>query len=131
MCELLWDSPDDPIATLLLAHGAGAAMDSAGMNDLAGVLEARGIRVARFEFDYMAARRQGIRRPPPRADTLTSEYLAAVERVRAEIGDSAALFIGGRSMGFTYAQHLAAAADAARAFVERVSIRAPRYGATE
>ena len=99
MCELLWVSPDDPIATLLLAHGAGAAMDSAGMNDLAGVLEARGIRVARFEFDYMAARRQGIRRPPPRADTLTSEYLAAVERVRAEIGDSAALFIGGRSMG--------------------------------
>ena len=113
MSELLWDSPDDPIATLLLAHGAGAAMDSAGMNDLARVLEARSIRVVRFEFDYMAARRQGIRRPPPRADTLTGEYLAAVERVRTEIG-GAPLFIGGRSMGGRVATMVADELDDAR-----------------
>ncbi|CAN5440859.1 alpha/beta fold hydrolase [soil metagenome] len=82
------------MATLLLAHGAGAAMDSAAMNDLARVLEERGIHVARFEFGYMAARRDGVRRPPPKAETLVGEYLAAVDA----IGDDD-LVIGGKSMG--------------------------------
>jgi len=51
-------------STFLMAHGAGAAMDSAGMNALVGPLVSRGIRVVRFEFGYMAARRDGVRRPP-------------------------------------------------------------------
>jgi hypothetical protein len=68
-------------------------MDSVGMNDLADALASRGIRTARFEFAYMAARRDGVRRPPPRAETLAGEYLAAVEQV------GGAPFIGGRSMG--------------------------------
>lgn len=93
---LLWTEASRELrATLLLAHGAGAAMDSGGMNDLAGVLSARGIRVARFEFGYMAGRRSGVRKPPPRAETLADEYLATVEQV----GDATPLFIGGRSMG--------------------------------
>lgn len=82
------------MTTLLLAHGAGAAMDSPGMNDLARVIEERGIRVARFEFGYMAARREGVRRPPPKAETLVGEYLAAVDAVSDDD-----LFIGGKSMG--------------------------------
>jgi uncharacterized protein len=96
--ELLWAGPaadekNGSPETLVLGHGAGAAMDSAGMNDLADVLASRGIRTARFEFGYMAARRQGVRRPPPRAETLAGEYLAAVEQVGGRP------FIGGRSMG--------------------------------
>ena len=46
----------------------------------------------------MAGRRVGVRKPPPKAETLAGEYIAAVAAVRAEIGD-APLFIGGRSMG--------------------------------
>lgn len=91
--DILWAGPESGIGTLVLGHGAGAAMDSAGMNDLADALGSRGIRTARFEFAYMAARRDGVRRPPPRADTLTGEYLAAVEAVGGRP------FIGGRSMG--------------------------------
>jgi len=91
--DILWTGPDDAAATLVLAHGAGAAMDSKGMNDLADALAGRGIRTARFEFGYMAARRQGSRPFPPRAETLAWEYLAAV----AQVGGTP--YIGGRSMG--------------------------------
>ena len=88
--ELLIDG-DGP--TLVLAHGAGAAMDSRGMTDVASRIASRGIRVVRFEFGYMAARRDGVRRPPPRADTLLDEY----RTVLAEVGGR--VVIGGRSMG--------------------------------
>lgn len=95
MVELLWDSPHPYTATLVLGHGAGAAMDSAGMNDAARVIASRGIRVARFEFAYMAGRREGVRKPPPRADTLLGEYRDVV----AQVVDDGPVFIGGRSMG--------------------------------
>lgn len=87
--------------TLVLAHGAGAAMDSRGMTDVTSRLVARGIRVARFEFGYMAARRDGVRRPPPRAETLVDEYRA----VLAEVGGR--VVIGGRSMGGRVASMIA------------------------
>lgn len=95
MVELLWDSPDRHTATLVLGHGAGAAMDSAGMTAAARVIAGRGIRVVRFEFDYMAGRREGVRKPPPRADTLVGKYRDVVAQVAAD----GPVFIGGRSMG--------------------------------
>lgn len=85
-------------STFLMAHGAGAAMDSAGMNALVGPLVSRGIRVVRFEFSYLAARRNGVRKPPPRADTLVPEFRDAVAAVR-EVGPIGSLLIGGKSMG--------------------------------
>lgn len=91
----LVDGPDTAPCTLLLAHGAGAAMDSPGMNRMTDSLAAAGLRVVRFEFAYMAARRSGARRPPPRADTLCPEYEAAVTALEA----SGPLVIGGKSMG--------------------------------
>lgn len=98
--ELLFDGPGDgPV--YVLAHGAGAAMDSRGMTDLAERLAARGIRVVRFEFAYMAARRSGQRKPPPRADTLLGEYRA----VLAELGGRPV--VGGRSMGGRVASMIA------------------------
>jgi predicted alpha/beta-hydrolase family hydrolase len=80
---------------LLLAHGAGAPMDSAAMTAIAQALGAAGLRVARFEFGYMAARRSGTRRTPPRADKLIPEYRMAVEALAAP----RAPVIGGKSMG--------------------------------
>ncbi|MDB5545251.1 MAG: hydrolase protein [Hyphomicrobiales bacterium] len=95
MSKFLFDGPNDANATVLLAHGAGAPMDSAGMTRLAATLAAAGFRVARFEFAYMAARRSGSRRAPPKAETLIPEYRAAV----AALGARGKLVIGGKSMG--------------------------------
>ena len=93
--DFLYDGPVDAPATILLGHGAGGAMDSAAMTAAARALAAAGLRVARFEFGYMAARREGKRRPPPRAETLIPEYRAAV----AALGAPGPLVVGGKSMG--------------------------------
>lgn len=90
--ELIATGPGDGPG-LLLAHGAGAAMDSRWMDDMAARLAARGIRVLRFEFAYMAARREGRRPPVPRADRVLDEYRAAWE----EAGRPP--LIGGKSYG--------------------------------
>lgn len=96
--QLLIDGDPQAGSTYLMAHGAGAAMDSAGMNALVAPIVNRGIRVVRFEFGYMAARREGVRRPPPRAESLAGEYRDAVAAVR-DAGPLGSLLIGGKSMG--------------------------------
>ena len=92
----LHTGPDDAAATLLLAHGSGAPMDSTAMNAATNALAAEGLRVVRFEFSYMAARRtEGSRRPPPKAERLNPEFRAAV----ADLAVKGPLVIGGKSMG--------------------------------
>ncbi|MCQ1796927.1 alpha/beta hydrolase, partial [Neorhizobium galegae] len=62
--RFLIEGPQDARVTILLAHGAGAPMDSASMTAATDALSAKGFRVARFEFGYMAARRtSGDRKP--------------------------------------------------------------------
>ena len=57
--SLKWNRPAGSLsATLILAHGAGAPMDSPFMERIAELLAAQGIAVARFEFPYMAQRRE-------------------------------------------------------------------------
>ena len=55
--DLLFDGPTVSARRIALAHGAGAPMDDPFMTAIARALAAHGIRVARFEFPYMAARR--------------------------------------------------------------------------
>ncbi|MBP2561123.1 putative alpha/beta-hydrolase family hydrolase [Neorhizobium galegae] len=94
--RFLIEGPGDARVTILLAHGAGAPMDSASMTAASKALSDKGFRVARFEFGYMAARRtSGDRKPPPRAETLNPEYKAAI----TELGAKGPLIIGGKSMG--------------------------------
>ncbi|NSY39086.1 alpha/beta hydrolase [Leisingera sp. ANG59] len=91
-------------ATVLLAHGAGAAMDTPFMEAIASGLAGRGLRVARFEFGYMAERRNGgAKRPPPKAEKLQVEFLAAVSRLACE----GPLIIGGKSLGGRVASMIA------------------------
>ena len=82
--------------TVLLAHGAGAPMDSAAMSAASAALAAQGFEVVRFEFAYMAARREGPRKPPPKAEKLIDEYRAAVAALDKP---KLPLLIGGKSMG--------------------------------
>ena len=94
--DFILDGPEDARFTILLAHGAGAPMDSTSMNATARALAAVGLRVARFEFGYMAARRSGTRKPPPKAETVMPEYVAAIDDLGPTSGP---LLIGGKSMG--------------------------------
>lgn len=89
-------------ATLLLAHGAGAPMDSDFMELLSTALSRQGIRVLRFEFPYMAARRQGQGKRPPNPMPVLLESFR--EHYAALTGP---LFIGGKSMGGRVASMLA------------------------
>ena len=93
--DFLSDGPAEAQATLILAHGAGAAMDSEFMNFVAGAIAAEGVRVLRFEFPYMVQRRlTGKSRPPDREPLLFETWRAAVRECGAPRP-----VIGGKSMG--------------------------------
>ena len=93
--DLLIDGPRDGRLTLVLAHGAGAPMDSGFMAAFGKGLAARGLRVARFEFPYMAARRRdGRRRPPDRQPRLLETWRQVIAALAP-----APLAIGGKSLG--------------------------------
>ena len=88
-------SRDAPI-TLVLAHGAGAPMDSPFMNTVANAIAGDDVRVVRFEFPYMAARRNsGKRGAPDREPKLLDSWRDVI----AKLGDASRLVIGGKSMG--------------------------------
>jgi predicted alpha/beta-hydrolase family hydrolase len=108
MTDFIFDGPDKASITILLAHGAGAPMDSASMTATATALAEAGFRVARFEFAYMAARRSGQRKPPPRAESVQPEYVAAIDALNAK----GKLIIGGKSMGGRVASMIADAEHA-------------------
>jgi predicted alpha/beta-hydrolase family hydrolase len=102
--DFLIDGPAKAKHSILLAHGAGAAMDSPAMNAITKSLADAGFRVARFEFGYMASRRTSAgRKPPPRAETLSPEYVAAIAALKAR----GPLIIGGKSMGGRVASMIA------------------------
>lgn len=80
---------------LVLAHGAGTPMDHSWMEALAGALTECEVHLVRFEFPYMAARRQGQRRPPDRAPATSATW----HEVIAELGGGERVVIGGKSFG--------------------------------
>lgn len=93
--RFIFDGPEGAPVALALAHGAGAPMDSPFMAHIAQGLGARGLRVARFEFPYMAARRaDGKKRPPDRAPVLLESWRAAIAALAGPH-----LAIGGKSLG--------------------------------
>lgn len=94
--DFMIDGPEDAAVTVILAHAAGAPMDSGRLTATAEGFAGAGLRVARFEFGYMASRRTASgRKPPPRAEKLKPEYIAAIDAV----GAKGSLIIGGKSMG--------------------------------
>jgi predicted alpha/beta-hydrolase family hydrolase len=93
--EFLYDGPTRFNWTVALAHGAGAGMGTPFLNAFAAGIAQEGIRVVRFEFPYMAERRQtGKGRPPDREPVLRETWLQVVGEL-----DRKRLVIGGKSMG--------------------------------
>ncbi|AZL74916.1 alpha/beta family hydrolase [Pseudomonas oryziphila] len=91
---------------LILAHGAGAPMDSGFMDDMAQRLAGLGVGVVRFEFPYMAQRRvDGGRRPPNPQKVLLDCWRDVYSQVRPLVAGP--LAVGGKSMGGRMASLLA------------------------
>ena len=94
--ELLFDGPESAPLTLVLAHGAGLPMDSPFLERVAAGIAAEGFRVARFEFPYMRARREGGKSgAPDRPPVLRQTWLDAI----ALLGGGGRVVIGGKSLG--------------------------------
>ena len=107
--EFLVEGPEDARDVVVLAHGAGAPMDSPFMNRVSLGLASRGIRVARFEFAYMARRRtEGRRGAPDREPALRARWKEAI----AQFGGGPRVVIGGKSLGGRIASMVADEAEA-------------------
>ena len=106
---MLVDGPEDRWPAIVLAHGAGAPMDSPFLEAVARGLAAVGHRVVRFEFPYMRRRREGGagRRPDPPA-VLERTWLDVVEL----LGGGRRLVVGGKSLGGRIASMIADQAGA-------------------
>lgn len=86
--------PPDARWLYLLAHGAGAGMRHAFLEDLAAALAARAIATLRYQFPYTEA---GRRRPDPPALLERTVRAAAAEAARR--APDLPLLAGGKSMG--------------------------------
>jgi uncharacterized protein len=90
--------------TLVLAHGAGAPMDSPFMDTIAEGVAKGGIRVARFEFPYMRRRREtGKGGAPDSGPLLMQAWRDSIE----QLGGADRLVIGGKSLGGRIASMIA------------------------
>ncbi|MFT4747095.1 MAG: putative alpha/beta-hydrolase family hydrolase [Congregibacter sp.] len=96
MINTLINTAQNPIATFVFAHGAGAGQNSEFMQLMAKGIAEHKINVVRFNFAYMQlAEASGKRRPPDRADKLLSQFTELLN----QIDNSLPIFIGGKSMG--------------------------------
>ncbi len=96
LTEFIIDRPAQPVARLLLAHGAGTGSNSGFMQMLAQQLCAEQIEVWRFNFAYMQRfMATGKRNLPDRMPVLLAGYEAALAQCPTDLP----LFIAGKSMG--------------------------------
>ena len=102
--DFLIDGPEDSRRTFVFAHGAGGAMDGPFMNRVARGIAAAEIRVVRFEFPYMSARRHGEKRGMPDRQPILLDCWRDVVR---QLGGGDRLVIGGKSLGGRMASMLA------------------------
>ena len=107
---MIVNGANDARVTLVLAHGAGAPMDHPFMNTIAEAVAGKDVRVVRFEFPYMAARRTGGKnRAPDREPVLMQTWRDVI----AKLGTPGRIAIGGKSMGGRIASMVADEVSAA------------------
>ena len=98
---------DESDITVVLAHGAGAPMDSDFMRYAARGIAAAGMHVIRFNFPYMEAGKKA----PDRQPILEGTFSALAGWARTE-RPSQTLVLGGKSLGGRIASHVAGSTSA-------------------
>jgi hypothetical protein len=88
------DSSDKPFAQLVLAHGAGAPMTHPFMKEIATGLANRGVRVIRYNFPYMEAKKKR-----PDVPAVAHQAVKAISDWAHSKYEKLPLFIGGKSFG--------------------------------
>ncbi len=86
--------PENPAATLVVAHGAGAGMDHPFLQGFTGALNDDGVATLRFNFPYREAGRKFPDRPP----TAIAAWRAAMDTA-ASLGHGELLWAAGKSFG--------------------------------
>jgi uncharacterized protein len=93
--RLLIDAADEPVATLVLGHGAGGSSNATDLEFLARRMPEHGTTVVRFEQPWRTAGRR-VAAPPAKLD---EAWLAAMDWLGDEPWPRGPLFVGGRSAG--------------------------------
>ena len=107
--DILVNNPKVISASFILAHGAGAPMDSDWMNELVEYLTDLNILVIRFEFPYMRERRKfGKKRPPNKMEIMIESWESVLKTAPMDVP----LIIGGKSMGGRVASEIINSASA-------------------
>lgn len=96
---MLWQAPNDAVAALVLAHGAGAGMNHAHMQAIAVALERQRIATLRFDFPFIKEGRQRVDPPAVATACIANAFAAARERTDLPI------WLGGHSFGGRMASH--------------------------
>ena len=96
--NILINGPKEAKNILLLAHGAGAPMDSLFMNTISDGLNKNGIITIRFEFPYMAKKRLGKNTFPDKFDVMCEFYNKIYFYIK-NINPNKNIWLGGKSMG--------------------------------
>jgi predicted alpha/beta-hydrolase family hydrolase len=99
---------DDPVATVVLGHGAGGGVAARDLLVVKGVALADRCSVVLVEQPYRVA---GRRSPGPAAQ-LDAAWTAVLEHLRGDVLGDLALVVGGRSSGARVACRTAACAGA-------------------
>jgi hypothetical protein len=89
-----WISPKSSVATLVLAHGAGAGMDHPFMAGFSRAIAEAAVSTFRFNFPFVE---RGKRSPDPER-LLRDAWLAAFAEAASKVGRRAVL-AGGKSLG--------------------------------
>jgi predicted alpha/beta-hydrolase family hydrolase len=101
---LVSDGDESSDALVVLAHGAGAAMNSEFMAVVSSGLASEGLRVWRFNFPYAQAGRKA----PDKQATLEATWTEVARLAEVE-APGRAVILGGKSMGGRVASQVVAA----------------------
>ncbi|MGJ3189964.1 alpha/beta hydrolase family protein [Paenarthrobacter sp. FR1] len=104
--------PEQPLATLVVAHGAGAGMEHPFLRGFAEAMADEGVATLRFNFPYREAGRRFPDRPP-----LAIATWRAVMDKAAELSDTEPVWAAGKSFGGRMASMAVAEGMPARGLV--------------
>ncbi|MBT2512954.1 alpha/beta fold hydrolase [Arthrobacter sp. ISL-30] len=109
----IYERPDTPFATLVVAHGAGAGMDHPFLAGFSRALNDAGVATLRFNFPYREAGRKFPDRPPAAITAWRAAMDFATDRAAGHADDgpvwAAGKSYGGRMASMAVAEGMPAA----------------------